>query len=212
MKPADTTAAKPPANGHVRLGSRSIGASGLFPPLLVIAALLAGSDPRARAQAPPTEYEIKAAFLYNFAKFVDWPVDKFADPQAPVVLGIVGDDPFGAALDAMVLGKSVNGRAFQVKRLKPGPDLRSCHIVFVPASGKKHLPEILASLRGSSVLTVGETDWFVRSGGAVNFLLEDNKVRFEINVDAVARARLKISSKLLALARSVIDDRSSARD
>ncbi len=209
MKPADTIAAKPPANGHVRLGSRSLGVSRLLAVLVVIAGLLAGSVPRARAQAPPTEYEIKAAFLYNFAKFVEWPADAFSDSHAPIVLGIVGEDPFGTALDGMVFGKTVNGRGVQVKRLSISPDLRTCHILFISSSEKKNLARILAHLKGSGVLTVGEMDRFVQSGGAVNFLLEDNKVRFEINVDAAAR--LKISSKLLALARTVIDNRGEGR-
>jgi len=172
--------------------------------VLVTACAVAGSVLQAGAQSePPTEYQIKAAFLYNFAKFVEWPPDAFADPHAPIVLGIVGEDPFGGVLDKIVLGKTVNGRGLVIKRLKLGPDLRNCHILFLNSSEKKHLAPILESLQGSSVLTVGETDRFAQSGGVINFIFEENKVRFEINSETAARAGLKISSKLLALARIV---------
>ncbi len=188
----------------VRPRTRRVSPSKVLALILVAACALAGSVPQAGAQSEtPTEYQIKAAFLYNFAKFVEWPADAFADPHAPVVVGIVGEDPFGSVLDKIVLGKTVNGRGLMIKRLKPGPDLRKCHILFISSSEKKHLAPILESLQGSSVLTVGETDRFAQSGGAINFILEENKVRFEINSETAARARLKISSKLLALARIV---------
>ncbi len=189
-----------------------LGAGRVLALMVVAAAILAGSVPPARAQSPPTEYEIKAAFLYNFAKFVEWPADAFADPRAPIVLGIVGEDPFGSSLDTLVSGKAVNGRGLVIKRLKPGSDLRNCNILFISSSEKKHLAQILASVNGASVLTVGEMDRFIQSGGAVNLLLEENKVRFEINLVVAARARLKISSKLLALARSVIEARNGGRN
>ncbi len=174
--------------------------------ILIVAVSLIGSALRGTAQSSG-EYEIKAAFLYNFAKFVEWPAEAFVDPQAPFVLGVVGEDPFGSVLAQTVGGKTVNGRQLMVRRFKHGEDLRGCHILFVSSSEKKHLAQILESLKGSSVLTVGETDRFAQFGGAVNFILEANKVRFEINVDAAARARLKLSSKLLALARIVADQR-----
>ncbi len=179
---------------------------------LVVAGGLAGGVPRATAQAPPSEYEIKAAFLYNFAKFIDWPADAFSDPHAPIVLGIVGEDPFGAALDRMVFGKSVNNRGLVVKRVWEGPGLRSCHILFISLSKQKHLARILESLKGSGVLTVGEMDRFAESGGAIHFLLEEDKVRFEINLDAATRARLKLSAKLLALARRIVADGVRGKD
>ena len=142
---------------------------------------------------------MKAAFLYNFAKFVEWP----GDPDASLILGILGDDPFGAAIDQLVAGKTVNGRALAVKRLKWGQDLRQCQILFISSSEQKRLPQIIASLRGASVLTVGETDAFLSSGGIIRFVLEGSKVRFEINAGAAEQAHLKLSSKLLALAKNV---------
>ncbi|HEX2711650.1 MAG TPA: YfiR family protein [Candidatus Acidoferrales bacterium] len=186
---------------------------GVLALILVAAGAGAGSVLRAWAQSePPPEYQIKAAFLYNFAKFVEWPADAFADPHAPLVLGIVGEDPFGSVLDKLVLDKTVNGRGLLIKRLKHGPDLRNCHILFVSSSERKRVAQILESLQGASVLTVGETQRFAQSGGVIDFILEENKVRFEINSDAAARARLNISSKLLALARIVTDQLHGAKN
>ena len=176
--------------------------------LLVTAGAMAGGMHGARAQTePPSEYQVKAAFLYNFVKFVEWPVDTFADPGAPFVLGVLGEDPFGSVLEQTLKGKTVNGRALVIRGVKQGKDLRTCHILFVSSSEIRHLDQILESLKGSSVLTVGEMERFAQSGGAVNFVLEQNRVRFEINPEAAARARLRISSKLLALARIVADER-----
>jgi len=206
LKLSGTIAAKPIEIGHRRLGRSRMRTDRLFALFLVVVELLAGCIAPARGQSPPSEYEIKAAFLYNFAKFVDWPPEAFSGPHDPIVLGIVGEDPFGASLDAMVFGKTVNGRGLVVKRISEGPELRSCHILFISASHQKHLARILESLKGSGVLTVGEADRFTESGGAIRFVLDENRVRFEINLDVTARARLKLSSKLLALARRVIAD------
>jgi YfiR/HmsC-like len=162
----------------------------------------AGTMAKAQSQ-PLSEYEIKAGFLFNFTKFVEWPPDAFADSSVPIVLGIVGDNPVTDLLTETAAGKTVNGRAVVVRRFKEGQDLRSCHIVFVSSSEGKHVPQILESVKGSRVLTVGETSGFAQSGGMINFFVEGNKVRLEINLDAAARARLKISAKVIAVARLV---------
>jgi hypothetical protein len=162
----------------------------------------AGTLPEAQSQ-PLSEYEIKAGFLFNFTKFVEWPPDAFADPSVPIVLGIVGDNPVTDLLTETAAGKTVNGRAVLVRRFKEGQDLRSCHILFVSSSEGKHVPQILESVKGSRVLTVGETNGFAESGGMINFFVEGNKVRLEINLEAAARARLKISAKVIAVARLV---------
>ncbi len=182
---------------------------------LLIALQAAGLDrgSLARAQdAQPTEYEVKAAFLYNFARFIEWPADAFDGPQTPLVIGILGEDPFGSALDDIIARKTVRGRAVVVRRLHRDQDLRGCHLLFISASEKKRLPEILLSLRGSTVVTVSEIDRFIYSGGTINLLVENSRVRFEVNLDAAARARAKISAKLLALARGVVDDRAGKRN
>ncbi|MBZ5700626.1 MAG: YfiR family protein [Acidobacteriia bacterium] len=160
-----------------------------------------------RAQAErPGEYEVKAAFLYNFAKFVEWPAEAFSNPSAPIRLCVLGEDPFGRVLDQTVQDKSVNGRTLLILRSQQVRELRACHILFIGASEQNRLPEIFTALRGSSALSVGDTEQFVQSGGAIQFTLQDSRVRFTINLAAAERARLKISSKLLSLARVVRDD------
>ena len=150
------------------------------------------------------EYQVKALFLYNFAKFVDWPPNMRADP---ICIGILGDDPFGDALDQTVKGKTVNGRNFVVKRLQRQEDGEGCHIVFISASEKKKVRAILNGLGRCNVLTVGDVEGFAAAGGVINFEIVDSKVRFEVNIDAAERAGLKLSSKLLNLAKIVRDGR-----
>jgi hypothetical protein len=166
--------------------------------LLVSAHLL--TTPKGHAQDSLSEYQVKAAYLFNFLKFVEWPEDAFADPLAPIVIGIAGDDPFGNALPQVIAGKTVQGRDLVTRKYRAGEDLRSSHILFVSASEKKRLPQLLASLRGSNVLTVADVDGFLEEGGMIQLFSENNRVRFAINVDAAIRARLKLSSKLLSLA------------
>jgi hypothetical protein len=151
-----------------------------------------------------SEYELKAAILYNFAKFVEWPAEAFSDDSAPVVVGVVGDDPFQGSLDSVV-GKTANGRQVEIRRLNASQDLRSCHVLFVSSSEKTRLGQIVASVDGASVLTVGEMEGFESNGGMIRLTMEGSKVRFEINAGTARRAGLKISSKLLSLAKSVIN-------
>jgi len=151
----------------------------------------------------PTEYQVKAAYLFNFLKFVEWPTDPPVDPQGKWVIGIVGDSPVGFQLSRLFAGKNVMGRDVDVKQFQEADNLRSCNILFIGAGEKKRLPFILAALHGSSVLTVADMDHFIESGGMVQFVEEDSHVRVSIDVGATGRARLKVSSKLLALARAV---------
>ncbi|MBZ5568650.1 MAG: YfiR family protein [Acidobacteriia bacterium] len=170
----------------------------------LVAFLTLPGAPFMRAQASPTvEYRLKAAFLYNFPKFVEWPSDAFKSDKAPILICVFRDDPFGNALDEILQGKTINSREVLARRINELPDLRSCQLVFVSEREDKYLSEILNSLRGTSALVVGESDGFAERGGAIQFFLEDNKLRFAVNVDAVRKARLSISSKLLALARIV---------
>ena len=172
--------------------------------LSLVAFLVFSGAPFVRAQASPTvEYRLKAAFLYNFAKFIEWPSDAFKSDKAPILLCVFRNDPFGNALDEILQGKTINSREVLARRINELPDLRSCQLVFVSEREDKYLSEILNSLRGTSALVVGESDGFAERGGAIQFFLEDNKLRFAVNVDAVRKARLSISSKLLALARIV---------
>jgi YfiR/HmsC-like len=164
------------------------------------------------AQQGPTDSEVKAAFLFNFLKFVDWPEEAAKDPKSPFTLGVLGDTSIGEDLQLLVSGKSIRGRELEVKKFTSVADLRECHILFIGASEKKHLPAILASLRGSSVLTVGDMDHFVETGGMIQFVIEDSRVRMAIDVGATTRAHLKVSSKLLSLAVAVIDSAGGAKN
>jgi hypothetical protein len=171
--------------------------------LFLILTLMSGAfNIEAQAQTA-NEYQVKAAFLYNFVKFIEWPSDAFNDGSNSFVIGVIGDDPFGGALDQSVSGKSVNGRQLSVRRLQWGQDLRACHILFISSSERNRLAQIFASLRGASVLTVSDMGQFIQQGGIINFILEASRVRFEINATAAGQARLKISSKLLSLAKTV---------
>jgi hypothetical protein len=173
---------------------------------LLIALLCSACAPVARAQTEaPGEYQLKAAFLFNFAKFIDWPATSFATPQSPFTICILGTDPFRRAMDDAWRGKTVGDRAVAVERSKDLAYARRCQIVFVSSSEKRRVREILGSLRGTNALVVGETDGFAEAGAAVQFTIEDDRVRFLINTDAAARAGLKVSSKLLSLARVVHD-------
>ena len=174
--------------------------------------------PPTLAQAPDSsdssEYLIKAGFIFNFAKFVEWPSNAFTQPDSPIVIGILGTDPFGTIIDKTVQDKKIGTRGFVVKRLKWGTDLKElkeCKILFVGASERAHIDELVQIVRGLHILTVGETPGFAERGGVIRFVLEDNRVRFEVNVVAAQQADLTISSRLLTLARiiqqSTVDSR-----
>ena len=152
-----------------------------------------------------SEYQVKASFLYNFAKFVEWPPSAFPDANTPIAICIFGDDPFGTTLDDLIRGKTIDSRTLAIRRIHKPEDSKGCQVLFVSLSEDKRLSEIFASLKDSSVLTIGDTDEFADRGGAIQFLLEDAKVHFSINVDAIQRAHLTVSAKLLALAKIVHD-------
>jgi hypothetical protein len=156
------------------------------------------------------EYGVKAIFLYDFAKFVDWPPSSRTNERAPLNLCIVGTDPFGGMLDNIVRGQRINEREIAIRRANRSDDLRSCQIVFVSRAENKYLPAIVDSLRGSSSLLVGESQDFAQRGGQIQLYLQDDSVHFAINVDAVQRAHLSISSGVLALARIVHDQNAPA--
>jgi hypothetical protein len=154
-----------------------------------------------RAQdSQPTEYQIKAAFLFNFAKFVEWPPAAFAGPSSPIVIGVLGENPFHDDLPQTIQGKKIDTHPLLIKEFSSTAEATNCHILFISTSEKNRLPEILAGLKGASVLTVGEMEGFTEEGGIINFVLERTKIRFQINKAAATGARLKISSKLLNLA------------
>jgi hypothetical protein len=158
----------------------------------------------APAQTSSTrEYQVKAVFLFNFAQFVDWPPAAFSDPQSPLVIGVLGKDPFDGALDDAVRGETVNARPLEVRRFKSVEEIRDCHVLFISGSESAHLDRILGALKGRNILTVGDTDGFAERGGMIRFVIEKNKVRFRINLDSAKAAGLTISSKLLRPAEIV---------
>jgi hypothetical protein len=165
--------------------------------LLAACALLA-----APAGGTTREYEIKAAFLYNFVKFVDWPAQALPDNSPNVVIGVLGANPFGRALNT-INGRSVKGKTLVVRQVSSAQDAQNCHMLFICPSERDRLRAILDALRNDSVLTVGEMKGFAESGGIINFTLQNDRVRFEINPAAAERARLTISSQLLRLAKIV---------
>ncbi len=178
------------------------------------------------AATPRSKYETKAGYLLNFAEFIEWPAGAFSNAKSPIILGVVGKDPFGPELDKLQ-GKTVNGRTLEIRRFKgalefrgeetPGrrqddlpakqakklSEMKSCHILFITASEKNFLQQTLKPFRGASVLTVGETDSFAHEGGIIAFVESENNVQLEINLAVAEQARLKISSKLLSLAKVI---------
>jgi len=162
---------------------------------------LAVSAAAQSARAP--EYEVKAAFLYNFAKFVEWPSRAFPGPTTPFQICVLNRDPFRDALSNIVQGKSSSGRPIVSRAVQSPADARSCQVLFISQSDPEILKQAVERLRDLPVLTVGESDDFLRLGGMINFVLEQDRVRFEINLEAAERHHLKLSSKLLAVARVV---------
>jgi hypothetical protein len=149
------------------------------------------------------EYQVKAAFLYNFAKFVEWPQGTFATPHDPIGICIVGQSPFGLTLDDTVRGKKIGDRAFAVRSVPDTQQASRCQIMFIGASERKRTRALLEELKGAAVLTVGETDDFTVLGGVIGFKLEGTRVRIQVAVDVAEHTRLRISSKLLSLAEIV---------
>lgn len=164
--------------------------------------IMAGGQARG-ATAEDLEYQVKAAFLYNFAKFVEWPAGAFEGPTDSLVLCVVGDDPFGESLDTVVRGETLNGRPLVVHRTRDVYEIRDCHVVFVPRSERGRQERLLEDLRNRGILTVGEADGFLTGGGIIRFVLEQNRVRFDINLQAAESSGLRLSSKLLRLARTI---------
>ena len=153
-----------------------------------------------------TEYQIKAGFFFNFTRFVEWPENAFATPTSPIVACVVGDTSMTDLLSDVVAGKVVNGRAVSIIRLKPTDDLHRCHLVFISAAAERHTAEILADVNKTNTLTVGETAGFAKAGGMINFSIENNNVKLEMNLDAATHAGLKVNSKLIAVSRLFSSD------
>lgn len=145
------------------------------------------------------EFQVKAAFLHNFAKFVEWP--KASTERGQFCVGLMGPDPFGETIDEMVKGRTVNGKPIIIRRVSNMPDAKLCQILFINMSDRPLLAEVLKNL-SAGTLTIGQTAEFLEAGGMINFIIEDKKVRFEVNAEAARKAGLRIHAQLLKLART----------
>ena len=149
---------------------------------------------------PANEFQVKAVFLYNFAQFVEWPARAFATPQSPLVIGVLGEDPFGAYLDEAIVGETVNQRPLTIQRYRRVDEIETCHVLFISRSETRRLEQILTRLKDRNILTVGDSEAFAARGGIIQFISENNKIRFRINLSAAQAVDLVISSKVLRTA------------
>ena len=174
--------------------------------VVIVCWFLSNTSPNALSQSMGgAEYPLKLGFLYRFTKFIEWPSDSFRSPDTPFAICIVGHDPFSLDIENEFRTQSVEGHPVQVLALKRTDTLSVCHIVFIPVTEKNQAAEIVRSLKGSRVLTVGESEGFAARGGIINFTIAGGSVRFEINRVAADRVGLKISAKLLSLAKIVTE-------
>jgi len=183
-------------------GLRRMRAIGLGLAVSGILGAVALTPADALAQAPPNEYQLKAVFLFNFTQFVEWPEGTFPTSDAPLIIGVLGDDPFGKYLDEIVQGEVVNSHPLVIRRYRRVEDITTCHILFV-SRPERTLEPVLDSLKGRAILTVGDAERFAGRGGMIRFVTDRNKIRLHINLAVAQAANLKLSSKLLRPAEIV---------
>jgi len=170
--------------------------------LALIAALALGAT-RGASGGPPSEYEVKAVFLFNFSQFVSWPPEAFSAADAPMIIAVLGSDPFGHELDAVVRGERLGTHPLEVRRYRDVSEVTNCQILFIDRSEARQLPEIVQALRGRSILTVSDIDEGTRAGLMIDLVKQSDRIRLRINVAAARAGRLTISSKLLRPAEIV---------
>lgn len=171
-----------------------------FVALAVLWALI--GPPILHAQSSPTEYQVKAAYLYNFGKFVEWPTGVTASDSSFNIC-VLGQDPFSSTFGTTIAGESIKGKDVLIKRIPRAQDAVGCHILFISSSEEARLKEILAALDKTSVLTVSDMSQFTRRGGMIQFVMDSNRVRFEVNLTNAERTGLTLSSQLLKVAIGV---------
>jgi hypothetical protein len=172
--------------------------------LALLAGLFAPSSCIYGQQAKPTEYNVKAVYLYNFGKFIDWPAKISSDQGTSFTICILGQDPFGSALDAALANQTIDGKGVVAKRISKSQEALNCRVLFISSSEQNHLKDILATLDKASMLTVSDAPAFAERGGMIQFVLDGNKVRFEVNVTNAEKAGLVLRSELLKVAVTVI--------
>jgi len=170
---------------------------------VILATLLTAPLFAASQQRPIDEYQLKAAFLYNFARFIEWPAEAFENPSQSFVFCVLGQDPFGRALDDLLDGRKIDGRTATVRRISDARLAKGCQILFVSSVEPKSVLALLAGIGDSGLLTVGESDTPAAEGMIIDFTLEDGKIRFVINAAGAEREKLRFSSRLLSLATIV---------
>lgn len=154
-----------------------------------------------KAEEAPSEHEVKAAFLYNFTKFVEWPAQAFESTNAPIRFAVFGDEAFAGKLRSLLSDKKAHGRSFEVKSIATPMDAKGFHIAFVASAESRRAAQLIEATKKSPVLTVGESDQFLDAGGMINLFFEDTQLAFEVNPESARKANLEISSKLLRLAK-----------
>jgi len=152
------------------------------------------------AHLEPTEYGLKSVFLYQFCRFMEWPNSAFSSPSDPLIIGVIGDDPFGSLLREAVEGETYHGRPIRIEHYRNPRDIKRCHILFVSRSSVDEMGDILAAVAGKSVVTVGETDDFLDQGGMIALTADRNRVRLRVNQSSLRAANVDVSSKLLRVA------------
>jgi hypothetical protein len=172
---------------------------------LLLSLHLLGGGRRSGAQTANEEYRVKAAFIFHFAQLVDWPPGG-TGAENSLLLCTLGEDPFQGTLEGTVAGKAIGNRVIRIRHLGEPQDMQACQILFLGRAQSKRIPTLVADLHNAPILTVGETAGFLDAGGMICFLLEENKVRFDINLDAAESAKLKIGSRLLILAEHVVGE------
>ncbi|GMV91396.1 MAG: hypothetical protein AMXMBFR82_11740 [Candidatus Hydrogenedentota bacterium] len=160
----------------------------------------------------PTEYEVKAAFIFKFVSFVEWPEESFPENDTPIRIGILGEDPFGTSLDRTIEGKSVRGRTLEARRSNDVEELSACHMVFVAQPVPADVQSLTTKLHERHILTIGDSADFAKRGGIINFVEREGKIRFEINAKSAQRANIRISSQLLSLAHLIESEEDGEED
>jgi hypothetical protein len=175
-----------------------------YPAIAAVLVLSVLSRDVAAEPAAIGEYKVKAAFVYNFAKYVEWPPEAFPNDHSPLVVTILGTTPLSEAFDA-IRGKTVKSRQLEIRQANRVEDVGASHILFVCDSERQHAAHIVESVGNKSILTISDMKNFAKTGGMISFVTIDDKIRFDINLGSARRSGLKISSQLLKLARTVID-------
>lgn len=184
-----------------RCGSALLGRLWMF--ALIAVLLTVFGKVNLTAQDSELEYKVKAAFLFNFLKFTEFPTNRFKAPEDAFVVACLSEDPAAPILSAALEGKSIDGRPIHAVRFKPGDDMRRCHLLFISRTRKAPGDDLLERLKRAPVLTVGEVDQFAENGGMINFVRHERTFRFEVNLETAEQAGLRISSKLASMATIV---------